>query len=126
MICGFITRTNQANIKSYYIMNTIIICYLSCDRNIPITLTFVNQCLRCCAFILFTLDNYPHKSHVVFHIDYNILHNIMVVPYSTNKLYHVKRMAISQHKPLTCIDCRINHLCSYRDKHVLTIVYVPF
>ncbi len=54
---------------------------------------------------------------------YIILHIIMVVPYSTNKLYHVKQTAIFQHKLFTCIlDCGMNHLCSYRDKCVLTIV----
>ncbi len=100
MICDFITRTNRPNIKSHYLVNIIIICCLSYSTNINIIVTLVNQPSRCCAFILFPPENYPHKSRAIFHIDHNILHILTVVPYSTNTLKHVKRLAVFQNKLL--------------------------
>jgi hypothetical protein len=73
--------------------------------------------------ILFLPEHYLHKSCAIFHINHNILHNLtVVVPYSTNKHNYVKRAADFQNKPFACVDRGMKHLCSYRDKRMLTTV----
>jgi hypothetical protein len=126
MICDFITRSNRANIKSHYLMNTTIICYLSYNMNISITATFGNQPLRCHAFILFPPENYPHNSCAIFHINHYNFCILTVVPYSTNKLNHVKRATVFLNKPFGFVDGGMNHLCGYLDESMLTIVQMFF
>jgi hypothetical protein len=91
-----------------------------------ITITFVNQPTLCRAFFFFPLENYPHKSGTFFHIDFYILSIHTEVPDSTNKLNQVMQSAVFQNKPLAFPDSRMNHLCHYQDKGVLTIVEISF
>jgi hypothetical protein len=46
----------------------------------------------------------------------------MEIPNRINKFHHMKWAAIPQDKPVTYIYCRMNHICTYRDERVLTIV----
>ncbi len=126
MMCDFVARTNWLNIKSNYFMNTIIIFNLSYYTNIMITVTFVNQSTLCHAFFLFPQKNYPHKSHAIFHMDLYILSIHTEVPNSTNELNHMKRSAVFQNKPFAFPDSRMNHLCHYWNKCMLTIVQITF
>ncbi len=122
MMCDFIARTNWSNIKSNYLVNAIIIFNVSHYTNITITVTFVNQPTLCRTFFFFPAKYYLHKSHAIFHINLYILNIHMEVPKSTNKLNHVKQLAIFQNEPSTFPDSRINHLCHYWNKCMLPIV----
>ncbi len=126
MMCDFVARTNWSNTKSNYFMNTIIIFNLSYYMNITITITFVNQPMLCRVFFIFPPENYPHKSHAIFHINLYILSIHTEVSNSTNKLNLMKQLAIFQNKPLAFGDSRMNHLCPYWDKCMLTIVEITF
>ncbi len=125
-MCDFIARTNWSNIESNYFVNPIIIFNLAYYTNITITVTSVNQPTLCCAFFFFPPENYPHKSHAIFHINFYILSIHTKVSNSTNKLNHMKWSAILQNKPLAFRDSRMNHLCRYWDKRMLTIVESRF
>jgi hypothetical protein len=94
--------------------------------NITITVTFVNQPTLCHAFFFFPPKYYSHKSRAIFHIDLYILSIHTEVSNSTNKLNHVKRLANFQNKPFAFPDRRMNHLCHYWNKHILTIVQSTF
>ncbi len=61
--------------------------------------TFVNQVMLCCAFVLFSPENYSHKSGAIFHIDLYAFYIHTEIPNGTNKLNHVKRSAVFQNKP---------------------------
>ncbi len=126
MMCDFVDRTNWSNTKSNYFVNTIIIFDLSYYTNITITVTFVNQMTLCCAFSFFLPENYPHKSGAIFHINLYILSIHIEVPNSTNEHNHVKRSAVFQNKPFAFPDSRMNHLCHYWNKCMLTIVKITF
>ncbi len=126
MMCDFVTRTNWSKIKSNYLVNTIIIFNLSYYTNTMITITFVNWLTLCCAFFFFPPENHPHKSGAIFHIGLYILSIYTEIPNSTNKLNHVKRSAVFQNKPFAFPDSRMNHLCRYWNKHMLTIVQITF
>ncbi len=126
MMCDFIARTNWSNIESNYFVNTIIIFNLSYYMNVRVTITFVNQTTMCRAFSLVPPKNYLHKSRAIFHIDLYVFSIHTEVPDSTNKLYHMKRSAIVQNKPFTFQDSRMNHLCQYWNKCMLTIIQYTF
>ncbi len=126
MMCDFVARTNWSNIESNYFVNTIKIFNLSYYTNIKITVTFVIQPTLCHAFFFFSPENYPHKSHAIFHSDFYILSIDSEVSNSTNKLSHMRRSVIFQNKPLAFGDSRMNHLCHYWDKRMLTIVEITF
>ncbi len=96
MMCDFVARPNWSNIESNYFVNTIIIFNLSYDINIMITVTFVSQTTLCRAFSFFLPENYPHKSGAIFHINLYILSIHTDVSNSTNKLNHVKWLAVFQ------------------------------
>ncbi len=94
MMCDFIARTNSSNIKSNYLMDTIIIFDLSYYTNITFTVTFVNQVMLCHAFFFFSPENYPHKSDAILHINLYMFNIHTEIPNHTNKLNHVKRLAV--------------------------------
>jgi hypothetical protein len=50
----------------------------------------------------------------------------MEVPNGTNKLYHVKRLAVFQNKPFLIPYSRMNHLCRDWNKRMPTIVQNTF
>ncbi len=55
------------------------------------------------------------------------LYNIhMEVSHGTNKLNYVKRLAVIQNEPFGVSYSRMNHLCHYWNKHMLTIVQNTF
>jgi hypothetical protein len=126
MICDFIARTNWSNIESNYFGNTITIFDLSYYTNITITVTFVKQAMLYHAFSFVSPENYLHESGAIFHINLYILSIHTEVPNSTNKLYHVKWLAVFQNKPFTLPDSRMNHLCRDWNKRVLTIGKITF
>jgi hypothetical protein len=64
-----------------------------------ITLTFVNQATLCHAFFFLSPENYPHKSSAIFHIDLYVFNIHTEIPNGTNKLNHVKWLAVFQNKP---------------------------
>ncbi len=125
MMCDFVTRTNWSNIESNYFVNTIIIFNLSYYTNISITVTFVNQPTLCHALFSF-LQRITHTSPVPSSTSICTYFIYTEVPNSTNKLNHVKRSAVFQNKPVALPDSRINHLCHYWNKHMLTIVQITF
>jgi hypothetical protein len=94
MMCDLITQTNLPNIKSNYFVNTIIIFNFSYYTNISLTVTFVNHLTLRRAFLCFSPKNYLHKSCTIFHIDLYVFNIPMEVPNGTNKLNHVKRLAV--------------------------------
>ncbi len=120
-MCDFVARTNWLNIESNYFMNTIIIFNFSYFVNVTITFTFVNQPTLHRTFFFFSSKYYLHKSRAIFHINLYIL-SIHTDPYHTNKLNHMKRLAIIQNKPLAIPYGRMNHCCHYWNMHMLTIV----
>jgi hypothetical protein len=126
MMYDFFARTNWSNIKSNYFVNTIKIFNLSYYRNITITVTFVNQPMLCRAFFLIPPKNYLHKSHAILHMNLYVLSIQTEVPNGTNKLNHMKRWAIFQNEPFAFPDSRMNHLCHYWNKCMLTIVQINF
>jgi hypothetical protein len=119
-MCDFIARTNWSNIKSNYFVHTIIIFDLSYYTNVTITDTFVNQAMLCCAFVYFSAD--PHKSGAIFHIDLYVFNIHTDISNGTNKLNHVKWLAVFQNKPFAIPYGRMNHLCHHWNKRMLTIV----
>jgi hypothetical protein len=94
MMGDFIARTNWSNIESIYFMNAIIIFNLSYYTNITITVTFVNHLTLCRPFLFFSLKYHPHKSCTTFHIDLYVCNILTEVSNGTNKLNHVKRLAV--------------------------------
>ncbi len=86
MMCNFVARTNRSNIKSNYFVHTIIVFDLPYYTNVTITVTFVNQVMLCHAFVLFSPENYPHKSGAIFHIDLYVFYIHTEIPNGTNKL----------------------------------------
>jgi hypothetical protein len=103
-------------------VHTIIIFYLPYYTNVSITVTFVNQVTLCRAFVLFSPENYPHKSGAIFHINLYVFYIHTEIPNGTNKLNHVKRLAVFQNEPFTIPYGRINHLHPHLNKRMLTIV----
>jgi hypothetical protein len=95
-MCDFIARTNWSNIERNYFVHTIIIFDLSYYTNITITVTFMNHLMLCRAFFLFLPKYYPHKSCTIFHINLYVFNIHTEIPKGTNKLNHVKRLAVCQ------------------------------
>jgi hypothetical protein len=126
MMFGFVTSINWSNTKNNYFVNTIVIFNLSYYTNVTITNTFINQLMLCRAFLFFPPENYLHKSGAIFHINLYILSIYAEVPNGTNKLNHVKRLAVFQNKPFVFPHGRMNHLCHYWNKRMLTIVQITF
>ncbi len=126
MMCDFVARTNWSNIENNYFVHTIIIFNLSYYTYVMITVTFINQAMLCHAFVLFSPENYPHKSSAIFHIDLYVFNIHTEIPNSTNKFNRVKRSAVFQNKPFTTPYGRMNHLCSHWNKCMLTIVQNTF
>jgi hypothetical protein len=93
-MCDFVARTNWSNIESNYFVNTIIIFNLSYYTNITITVTFVNHLMLCRAFLFFSPKYHPHKSCTIFHIDLYMCNILTEVSNGTNKLNHVKQLAV--------------------------------
>ncbi len=118
----FIARTNWSNIKNNYFVDTIIIFDLSYYTNITVTVTFMNQTMLCHAFFFFPPKYYLHKSCTFFHINLYVFNIHTKIPFGTNKLYHVKRLALFQNKPFGIPYGRMNHLCHHWNKCMLTIV----
>ncbi len=125
-MCNFAARTNWANIESNYFMHTIIVFNLPYDKNVTITVTFINQVTLCRTFLLFLPENYPHKSSAIFQIDLYVFDIHTEIPNDTHKLHHVKQLAFFQNKPFTIPYGRINHLCRHWNKGMLTIVQNTF
>jgi hypothetical protein len=50
----------------------------------------------------------------------------MEISNGTNKLNHVKRLAVFQNKPFGIPYGRMNHLCHDWNKRMLTIVQTPY
>ncbi len=126
MMCDFIARTNWSNIKSNYFVHTIIIYDLSYYTNIMITVTFMNHLMLCCAFFLFFPKYHPHKSCTIFHINLYVFYIHTEIPNGTNKLNHVKWLAVFQNEPFGIPYSRMNHLCHDWNKRMLTIVINTF
>ncbi len=126
MMCDFVARANWSNIKSNYFMDTIVISNLAYHTNITITVTFVNQPMLCCTFFFFPPKYYLHKSCAIFHIDLYLLNIHMEVSHGANELNHVKQSAVFQNKPFGIPYSRMNHLCHYWNKRMLTIVQNTF
>ncbi len=126
MICDFIATTNWSNIESNYFMHTIIIFNLSYCTNITITVTFMNHLALCGAFFFFPPKYYLHKSCTIFHIDLYVFNIHTEISNNTNKLYHVKWLAVFQNKPFGIPQGRMNHLCYHWNKCMLTIVQNTF
>ncbi len=99
MMCDFVARTYWSNIKSNYFMDTIIIFNLSYYTNRMINVTFINQATLCRAFFFFPPKYYSHKSCTIFHIDLYMFNIHTKTSNVTNKLNHVKRLAVFQNKP---------------------------
>jgi hypothetical protein len=91
-----------------------------------ITVTFVNQVTLCRAFVLFSPENYPHKSGAIFHINLYVFYIHTEIPNGINKLNHVKWLAIFQDKPFAIPYSRMNHCCRHWNKRMLTIVQNTF
>ncbi len=126
MMCNFIAGTNRSNIESNYFVHIIIVFDLSYYTNVTITVTFVNQVMLCRAFVLFSPENYPHKSSAIFHIDLYMFYIHTEIPNGTNKLNHVTRSAVFQNKPFAIPYGRMNPLCHHWNKRMLTIVQNTF
>ncbi len=126
MMCDFVTRTNWSNIESNYFMDTIIIFILSYYMNITITVPFVNQATLCRAFFFSPPKYFSHKSCTIFHIDLYVFNIHTEISYGTNKLYHVKRLAVFQNEPFWIPYGWMNHLCRHWNKCMLTIVQNTF
>ncbi len=94
--------------------------------NIMITVTFVKQAMLCHAFSFVSPENYPHKSGAIFHINLYVFNIPTEIPNSTNKLNHVKWSPVLQNKPFRIPYGRMNHLCRYWNKRMLTIVNITF
>ncbi len=90
------------------------------------TVTFVNQAMLCCAFFSFSPENYMHKSGAIFHINLYVVNIHTEIPNGTNKLNHVKRLAVFQNEPIGILYSRMNHLCRNWNKRMLTIVQNTF
>jgi hypothetical protein len=125
-MCDFIARTNWSNIESKYFVDTIIIFDLSYYTNITITITFVNQAMLCRAFFFFSPENYLHKSGAIFHINLYVFNIHTEITNGTNKLKHVKWLAVFQNKPFRIPYGRMNHLCRHWNKCTLTIIQNTF
>ncbi len=122
MICDFVARTNWSNIESNYFADTIIIFDLSYYTNITNTVTFVNQAMLCRAFFFFPPKYYLHKSCTIFHINLYVFNIHTEISNGTNKLNHMKQLAVFQNKPFRIPYGRMNHLCRHWNKRMLTIV----
>ncbi len=122
MMCNFVAGTNRLNTKSNYFVHTIIVFDLPYYTNVTITVTFVNQVTLCRAFVLFSPMNYPHKSGAIIHINLYLFYIHTEIPNGTNKLNHVKWLAVFQNEPFTIPYGRMNHLCRHWNKRMLTIV----
>jgi hypothetical protein len=120
-MCDFIARTNWSNIESNYFVDTIIIFDFSYYTNISITVTFVKQAMLCRAFSFVFPDNYPLKSGAIFHINLYVFIIPTEISNGTHKLYHVKQPAVYQNQPFQIPYNRMNHLCHYWNKRMLTI-----
>ncbi len=125
-MCNFVARTNWSNIKSNYFVHTIVVFDLPYYTNVTITVTFVNQVMLCREFVLFSPENYPHKSDAIFHINSYVFYIHTEIPNGTNKLNHVKRSAVFQNKPFAIPYGRMNHRCRHWNKCMLTIVQNTF
>jgi hypothetical protein len=125
-MCNFIARTNWWNIESNYFVHTIIVFDLPYYTNVMITVTFVNQVTLCCAFVLFSPENYPHKSGAIFHINLYVFYIHTEIPNGTNKLNHVKWLAVFQNKSFAIPYGRMNHCRRHWNKHMLTNVQNTF
>ncbi len=127
MMCNFVARqANRSNIESNYFVQTIIVFDLPYYTNVMITVTFVNQVTLCRAFVLFSPENYPHKSGAIFHINLYVFYIHTEIPNGINKLNHVKWLAIFQDKPFAIPYSRMNHCCRHWNKRMLTIVQNTF
>ncbi len=122
MMCDFGARTNWSNIKNNYFMDTILIFNVSYYTNITITVTFINQATLCHAFFFFPPMYCLHKSCTIFHIDLYVFNIHTKISNGTNKLNHVKWLAVFQNKPFGVPYGRMNHLCRHWNKWMLTIV----
>jgi hypothetical protein len=122
MMCDFVARTNWSNIKSNYLVNTIIIFNLSFYTNIAITVTFVNHLMLCRAFLFFSPKYHLHKSCTIFHIDLYLFNILTEVSNSTNKFNHVKWMAVLKKKTFRIPYGTINHPCRDWNERMLTII----
>ncbi len=120
-MCDFIARTNWSNIKSNYFMDNITIFDLSYYTNIMITVRFMNHLMLCRAFFLFLSNYNPHKSCTIFHIDLYVFNIHTEISNGTNKLNHVKRLAVFQNEPFGIPCGRMNHLCRDWNKRMLTM-----
>ncbi len=67
---------------------------LSYYTNITSTVTFVNHLMLCRAFLFFSPKYHPHKSGIILYIDLYVFNFLTEVSNSTNKLNHVKRLAV--------------------------------
>ncbi len=126
MMCNFVARTNRSKIKSNYFIHTIIVFDLPNYTNVTITITFINQAMLCHTFVLFLLENDPHKSSAIFQIDLYVFFIHMEIPNSTNKLNHVEWLSVFQNKLFVIPYGRMNHLCHHWNKCMLKIVQKPF
>jgi hypothetical protein len=86
----------------------------------------MNQPMLHYAFFFFPPKYYLHKSRAIFHINLYILDIHTEVPNGTNELNHMKQSAVFQNEPFAFPDSRMNHLCRYWNKRMLTIVQNTF
>ena len=121
-MCNFIARTNWSNIESNYFVHTIIVFDLPYYTNVTITVTFVNQVTLCCAFVLFSPENYPHKSGAIFQVDLYVFVMHTEIPNRTHKLHHVKRLAVFQDEPFTILYGGMNQFYRHWNKRMLTVM----
>ncbi len=90
------------------------------------TVTFINQATLCRAFFFPPPKYNSHKSCAIFHINLYVFNIHTEISNGTNKLYHVKRLAVFQNKPFWIPYGRMNHLCHHCNKRMLTIVQNTF
>ena len=125
-MCDFIARTNWSKIKSNYFVNTITIFNLSYCTNITSTVTFVNHSTLCRAFLFFSLKYHPHKSCTIFHIDLYVFYIHTEISNGTNKLNHIKRLAVFQNEPFAIPYGRMNHCCHHWISLCSPLFIAPF
>jgi hypothetical protein len=126
MMCNFVARTNQSNIKSNYFIHTIIVFNLPNYTNETITVTFINQAMLCHTLVFFFLENDPHKSSAILQINLYVFFIHTEIPNGTNKLNHVERLSVFQNEPFAIPYGRTNHLCRCWNNCMLTIVQNTF
>jgi hypothetical protein len=82
----------------------------------------MNHLMLCHAFLFFSPKYHPHKSGAIFHINLHVFNILTEVSNGTNKLNHVKWLAVFLNKPFWIPYGTMNHPCHDWNKRMLTII----